>query len=317
MTADLLLDDQSIDRAAAAIAPHVVATPLVRSAGLSRSIGAEIHLKCELFQPTGSFKVRGVTTKALQLTEAERAAGLLAFSAGNHAMAVAHVGTGLGLPVTVCMPAGAVRFKVDAVRAMGATLDLVDGDLVAHSMAKLDELGATLVHPFDDPAVVAGTATIGREIVAEWPEVDTIVVPVGGGGLISGLAMGAKRAKPGVRVVGVEPDSADVVQRSREAGGPVALDHPRSLADGLAAPVTGEINLAHIDAYVDELVRVPEADIGPAWRDFVDLSKLAVEPAVAVCLAAIRSGSITIEPGERVCLIASGGNADFGLLGGV
>lgn len=306
----MLISDQAIDDAVQAVAPHVLHTPLVPSPGLSAALGSKVFAKCELLQPTGSFKVRGVFNKAQNLTDEEKSRGLIAFSAGNHAMAVAHVGVGLGLPVTVCMPAGAVQFKVDAVGAMGARLELVDGDLVAHAMKLRDELGATLVHPFDDPAVVAGTATIGREIIDQLPDVDTVLVPVGGGGLISGVATAVKRANPNVRVIGVEPNSADVITQSRAAGKPVQIA-PKSLADGLAAPVVGEINLAHVDAYVDEIVVVDEDTIHSAWRELVDLSKLAVEPAPAVLVAAIRAGAVVVEPNERVCMIMTGGNADF------
>ena len=309
----MLVSDDAISAAVEAIAPHLSRTPLVRSHALSAALSTEVFLKCELFQPTGSFKVRGVFNKATTLSEVERTRGLIAFSAGNHAMAVAHVGVGLGLPVTVCMPAGAVQFKVDAVRAMGASLELVDGDLVAHALARQEELGATLVHPFDDPAVVAGTATLGREIMDELPTVNTVLVPLGGGGLISGVAMAVKRANPTVRVIGIEPSSANVISQSRAAGRPVQIA-AKSLADGLAAPVTGEINLAHIEEYVDEVVVIDEAEILPAWRQLVDLSKLAAEPAAAISLAAIRTGAVSVRPDERVAMIMSGGNADFATL---
>ena len=312
---DGYVTDDAVDRAEAAIRGHVARTPVVRSTALSDALDADVHFKCELFQPTGSFKVRGVFNKASQLTAEERDRGLIAFSAGNHAMAVGHVGVGLGLPVTVCMPAGAVQFKVDAVRALGASLELVDGDLVAHALARQAELGATMVHPFDDPAIVAGTATIGREIVADLPDVDTVIVPVGGGGLISGLATGVKRARPGTRVIGVEPDSADVVSRSLAAGAAQTLDRPSSLADGLAAPSTGEINLHHIRRHVDDVVVVAESALADAWARVVRMSKLAVEPAVAAAMVALDTGAIEVAPGETVCIVASGGTADFAMLG--
>ena len=229
-------------------------------------------------------------------------------------MAVAHVGMQLGIKVTVCMPAGAVQLKVDAVRAMGASAELVDGDLVAYTERRQHELGATLVHPFDDPAIVAGHAGLGAEIMEDLPDVDTVIVPVGGGGLISGTATALKRARPDVRVIGVEPDSADVVGRSRRAGQPTPLPGPKSLSDGLTAPVTGALNLAHIDAYVDELVTIAEESIRPAWRELLTIAKLAGEPAAAVGIAAIRAGLIKIDADEKVCLVISGGNADFSLL---
>lgn len=305
-----LIDATDIADAHARLAPHVTRTPTVWSPGLSEVLGAQIHCKLELLQPTGSFKVRGAFNSALSLTASERSAGLLAFSAGNHAMAVAHVGAHLGVRVTVCMPAGAVQFKIDAVRRLGADLELVEGDLVAHAMARRDELGATLVHPFDHPAIVAGTATAGVELIDDLPDVDTVLVPVGGGGLISGIATAVKLARPGVRVIGVEPETADVVSASLAAGRPLARPS-RSLADGLAAPIVGQINLDHISAHVDEMVTIPESSIAPAWRDLVEAGKLAGEPAAAATIAAIQTGRVTIADDETVCLVVSGGNAAF------
>jgi threonine dehydratase len=307
----VLIGDAAIDEAAARLAPLVVRTPMLPCAALSELLGADVHLKAELFQHTGSFKVRGALNRTMSLAPDELACGLIAFSAGNHAMAVAAAGKQLGVPVIVCMPAGAVQFKIDAVRALGADLELVDGDLVARAMERQRSSGATLVHPFDHPATVAGTATIGREIIADLEDLDTVIVPVGGGGLISGVAAAIKRARPGVRVVGVEPEGADVVARSRRAGHPVALPKPVSLADGLGAPVTGELLMEHIDAYVDELVTIAEAAVAPAWHDLLTVAKLAGEPAAAVGIAAIRSGVVTVRADERVCLLISGGNADF------
>jgi len=309
-----LLTDETIADARARITPHVRRTPLLDAPSLGGARGAQFHLKAELFQHTGSFKVRGGLNKALSLSEAELQRGLIAFSAGNHAMSVAHVGVKLGVPVTVCMPAGAVQFKIDAVRTLGATLDLVEGDLVARALSLADELGATLIHPFDDPSIIAGHASLGVEIVEDLPNVDTVIVPVGGGGLISGTSAALKLARPGIRVIGVEPDSADVIRRSRAAGRPVPHPGPRSLADGLSAPVTGQINLDHIEAFVDELVTIKESSVLPAWRELLTLTKLAGEPAAAVGIAALREGLITVEPDEKVCLVISGGNADLDLL---
>ena len=290
-------------------------TPLLPSVGLSRELGAQVTLKPELLQPTGSFKVRGAFNKALTLSPAERTAGTIAFSAGNHALAVAYAGVSLGLPVTVCMPAGAVGFKIDAVRALGASLELVEGDLVAHVMRRREELGATLIHPFDDPAVVAGTATIGREITADLPAVDTVVVPVGGGGLISGIAAAVKRHDPSIRVVGVEPDSADVVSRSLAAARPVPHPGPASLADGSLPPSPAPSTWPTSASTSMRSFASPSRRSSRPGERSSDLTKLAAEPAAAVSLAAIRSGAVSVAGGERVCLVMSGGNADFSRLG--
>ena len=187
--------------------------------------------------------------------------GLGAFSAGNHAAAVAHVGGILGVPVTVCMPAHAVARKIQATRALGAEVVLVEQDLVGTAHRIFGERGLTLLHPFDDPAVVAGHAGAGLELIADLPEVDLVVVPVGGGGLISGVSSAVKQLSPSARVVGVEPELADVVSRSLAAGEPVTQPGPTSVADGLTAPITGAVPFAHIQSFVDSVVRVPDAAI--------------------------------------------------------
>ncbi|MDG2262406.1 MAG: pyridoxal-phosphate dependent enzyme [Actinomycetota bacterium] len=309
-----LIGDSSIDAAAAAIAPHVQRTPTVRSVGLSETLEANITAKLELLQPTGSFKVRGAFNTVLAMSAEERSRGLISMSAGNHALAVAHVARHVGVPATVCMPATAVQFKIDAVRALGANLELVEGDLVARTNELRDELGASYVHPFDHAAVVAGTATIGREIMVDDPDTSVVIVPVGGGGLISGVATGVKSLAPHVRVIGVEPEAADVVSQSRDAGEPISLSGARSIADGLAAPITGQINLDHINTNVDELVRVSEDALHTAWGVVVRQGKFAAEPAAAAGVASVLAGTITLTATDKVCIVLSGGNADFSLL---
>lgn len=296
------------------IRPHIVRTPLLLSPGLSKLLGCDVSLKAEVFQHTGSFKFRGAVNKALTLTDVERARGVIAYSAGNHAMAVAQLGRQLGIRVVVCMPDWATPFKIDAVRSLGAELELVTGDLVGRALARRDAEGLTLIPPFADAAVIAGAASVGVEIAQDLRDVDTVLVPVGGGGLISAVGAALKQFRAGVRIVGIEPETADVVRRSRAAGVPVTHPGPRSLADGLGAPMTGQINLDHIAEYVDEMVVITEDSIRPAWRTLVDVTKLAGEPSAAAGIAAIQTGAVTVRPGERVCLIISGGNADFAKL---
>lgn len=296
------------------IRPHIVRTPLLSSPGLSHLLSCDVSLKAEVFQHTGSFKFRGAVNKALTLTDVERARGVIAYSAGNHAMAVAQLGRQLGIRVVVCMPDWATPFKIDAVRSLGAELELVTGDLVGRALARRDAEGLTLIPPFADAAVIAGAASVGVEIAQDLPDVDTVLVPVGGGGLISAVGAALKQFRAGVRIVGIEPETADVVRRSRAAGEPVTHPGPRSLADGLGAPMTGQINLDHIAEYVDEMVVITEDSIRPAWRTLVDVTKLAGEPSAAAGIAAIQTGAVTVRPGERVCLIISGGNADFAKL---
>ena len=300
--------------AAARVGDRVTRTALVPAPALSARLDAEVWLKRELDQPTGSFKVRGVFNAVLSLPDEELRRGLAAFSAGNHAAAVAHVGATLGVPVTVCMPATAVPRKIAATRALGAEVVLVETDLVGTSQRLVAERGLTLVHPFDDPAIVAGHATAGLEIVADLPDVDLVVVPVGGGGLISGVAAAVRQSVPTSRVVGVEPEGADVVSRSLAAGEPVVQDGPKSIADGLTAPITGAVPFEHIRSFVDTVVRVPDEDILGALGVLLREEGVPAEPAGAAGLAALLSRTVPVTPGQRVVLVISGGNVDPELL---
>jgi threonine dehydratase len=240
--------------------------------------------------------------------------GLAAFSAGNHAAAVAYVGRTLGVPVTVCMPAHAVSRKIAATRALGAEVVLVEHDLVGTSMRMVAERDLTLLHPFDDAAVVAGHAGVGLELAADRPDIDLVVVPVGGGGLISGVAAAVKQIVPTARVIGVEPDTSDVVSRSLEAGAPQSMTSPRSVADGLTAPITGDVPFAHITSFVDSVVRVPDEAIVEALRILVRDENVAAEPAAAAGLAAVLTGAVPVPPGANVAFVISGGNVDPDLL---
>lgn len=298
------------------IAPHVRRTPLLAAPDLGAALGGcDLRLKAELFQLAGSFKVRGVFNKVLSTTEAERRAGFAAFSAGNHAMAVACAAATIGVAVTVCMPTGAVKAKVEAARAYGAEVILVDGNLPEFTLSLVAERGLTLIHPFDDRAIVAGHASLGAELIEDEPELDLVVVPVGGGGLIGGVAAAVKQRRPSCRVVGVEPSAADVVSRSLAAGSPQPHPGPASLADGLNAPITGAVPLAHIERFVDEVVRVEEDAIAAALRLVLTSAKLAAEPAAAAGIAALASGAVAVRPGQRVAVVVSGGNVDLSLYG--
>ena len=306
------LDDA---RAAAdRVGDRVVRTPLTPAPVISERLGTPVWLKRELDQRTGSFKVRGVFNAALSMPPSALGAGLLGFSAGNHAMAVAHVGATLGAPVTVCMPAHAVPRKIEATRALGAEVVLVESDLVGTAYRLVAERGLTLLHPFDDPAVVAGHAGVGLELVADLPDVDLVLVPVGGGGLISGVATAVKRLAPAARVIGVEPETSDVVSLSLAAGRPETLAAPRSIADGLTAPITGEVPFAHIQSLVDDVVRVSDDAILSALRTLVRDEGINAEPAAAAGLAALQSGVVTVPPGAKVVLVISGSNVSPDLL---
>jgi threonine dehydratase len=300
--------------AAARIEGRVVRTRLSPAPALSRRLGADVWLKRELDQPTGSFKVRGVFNAVLSMPDDQLRRGLLAFSAGNHAAAVAFVGGQVGVPVTVCMPARAVPRKIEATRALGAEIVLVESDLVGTALRLAEERGLTLLHPFDDPAIVAGHASAGLEIAADLPDVDLVVVPVGGGGLISGVAVGVRALCPSARVVGVEPDGADVVSRSLAAGTPQTQPAPQTIADGLTAPITGDVPFTHIMSLVDSVVRVSDDAILDALRILLHEESVPAEPAGAAGVAGVLTGAIPVPAASRVVFVISGGNVDPSLL---
>lgn len=302
----------AILQAAQQLEGRIHRTPMLTSSALNERFGADLVLKAELFQKTGSFKVRGLLTKLLRLTTAERERGVITVSAGNAAGALAWAARDAGVPATVVMATTAVPSKVDAARGYGATVELVEGDLMAQYERIKAERGLTGVHPFDDEDVITGHASLGLELLEDRPDVGTVLVPVGGGGLISGVASAVKLVKPGIRVIGIEPERADVVSRSLAAGTPQQLPGARSIADGLAAPVCGTRNLPLIQQYVDEVVRVTEESLLEATRLIMSRTKLALEPAAAAPFAALLEGEIQL---DGVCAaVVSGGNLDVSKL---
>lgn len=304
------LDD--IRKAAQELEGRIHRTPVLTSSALDERFGAELVLKAELFQKTGSFKVRGLLTKLLRLSPEERTRGVITVSAGNAAGALAWAARNAGVPATVVMAKTAVPAKVDAARGYGATVELVEGDLMAQYEQIRDERQLTGVHPFDDEDVITGHGSLGLELLADRPDLDTVLVPVGGGGLISGVATAVKLLKPEIRVIGIEPEQADVVSRSLAAGSPQKLPSARSIADGLAAPVCGTRNLPLIQQYVDEVVRVSEAALLEATRLVMSRTKLALEPAAAAPFAALLEGSL--HAGGVTAAVVSGGNLDVSKL---
>lgn len=302
-----------IQAAAAALTGRVHRTPMVTSTALTERFGGELVLKAELFQKTGSFKVRGLLTKLLRLTPEQRARGVVTVSAGNAAAALAWAARDVGIPATVVMARTAVPAKVEATRGYGAQVELVDGDLLAEYERIRDERELTGVHPFDDPDVIVGHAGLGLELLADRPDLRTVLVPVGGGGLISGVALGVKLVDPGIRVVGIEPETADVVSRSLAAGTPQRLPDARSIADGLAAPICGTHNLPIIQRFVDEVVRVSEDTLVEATRLVMSRTKLALEPAAAAPFAALLEGKHQLGGGVTAAIV-SGGNLDLSKL---
>ena len=295
------------------LAGRVHRTPMLASSALGQRLGVQLFIKAELFQKTGSFKVRGVLNRIGQLSAEQRSRGLIGISAGNHAQALAWGAAAAGVKSVVVMPAHASPTKVAASRAYGAEI-VLHGDVFA-AFAKLDELrerhGYTLVHPFDDEGIIAGHGTAGIEIVEDVPDVDAVIVPVGGGGLLSGIATAVRALRPRAQVWGVEPEGAAGLRAALDAGRVVRLEHVHSVADGLAPPMTGERVLEHVRAHVHEVVTVPDTDIVDAMKLLMTRAKLFVEPSGAAGLAALLSGKIRLPAGSRVVVVASGGNLDL------
>ena len=283
-----------------AIGGRLHRTPVLSSG----TLGPGVFLKAELFQKTGSFKPRGVLTKLASLTDEEKRRGVIAISAGNHAQAVAW-GAGLeGLDALIVMWRGASEAKIAATRGYGAAVDL-EASNPSEAFERLDvmlaETGRTLVHPFDDPLTIAGQGTVGLEVLEQVPDTDTIVVPIGGGGLIAGVAAAAAGR---ARVLGVEPELSTAMHSALAAGGRVEVT-PSSIADGLSAPHAGRNALAIVRELVAEVVLVSEQEIEDGFRFLYERAKLACEPAGAVGVAALRAGKIS---GERTVVVVSGGN---------
>jgi threonine dehydratase len=304
----LTLDD--VLAARGRIGDRLHRTPTFSSATLSKRIGATAHLKAELFQRTGSFKPRGVLNILAQLSPEERGRGVIGVSAGNHAQALAYGAALEGLDCLVVMWQGASEAKLAATREYGAEVDQ-EAAGPSDSFDRLAELlersGRALVHPFDDPRGHAGAGTVGLEVLDDVPDADLIVVPVGGGGLISGIAAAVKGARPDARVVGVEPEGSRALFEALRAGESVPVS-PVSVADGLNAPFAGTNCLAICRELVDEVVLVTEEEIRAGMRYLYERGKLACEPAGAAATGALLAGKVPVESGENVVAIVSGGN---------
>ncbi len=299
------------------IGAHVVTTGCPESFALRGVTGCPTYLKAELRQQTGSFKDRGSLNKLMQLGEAEREAGVVAASAGNHAQALARHAARLGIPCTIVMPNNAPLIKVSNTRASGARV-IQTGETLSDGMAVVDRLVTverlTLVHAFDDLAVMAGQGTMGLEILEQVPDVSAIVVPVGGGGMISGVATAVKAAKPGVRVIGVEAEASPGAVRSLEAGAPAHVEMSDTLADGIAVKRIGNLTYPHLEALADDVVLVSEEEIIRAIFFMLEREKLVVEGAGAVGVAALLEGKIRVGEGDTVVCILSGGNIDMNMV---
>ena len=315
MSAPDLIHIDTIRAATTRLAGRVRRTPVTSATSLGRLAGCRLSLKLELFQRTGAFKIRGALNRLGALSAAERARGVCTVSAGNHAQCVALAARLLdNTPCTVVMPEQAVRSKVEATRAYGAEV-ILHGDLTtvfARVKQVADERNQVFIHPFDHPDIIAGQGTVGLETMEDLQDVDVVVVPIGGGGLASGVATAVKSMAPHCRVIGVEPFGADSMHRSLASGKPEKLEAIDTIADGLSAPFAGELTLAHCQAHLDDLVRVTDDELVTAMRLLLERCKVLAEPAGAAATAALLAGRIAgLGDHVHVAAIVSGGNIDL------
>ena len=299
-----------VEAARSAIGDRLYRTPMFSSATLSELLGARVVLKAELFQKTGSFKPRGVLTNLAALSEEQRRRGVIGISAGNHAQALAWGAATEGLDALVVMWQGASEAKIEATHGYGAEVDLESpGPTEAFDRLAevVEQTGRTPVHPFDHPLTIAGQGTVGLELMEDVPDADVVLVPVGGGGLISGVAVAVKGRRPEARVIGVEPELSPALHDALAAGKPVPVD-PRSIADGLGAPFAGEHGFAIARELVEGVVLLTEEEIEQGMRFLYARAKLACEPAGAATTGALLAGKIALRPGETLVAVVSGGN---------
>ncbi len=313
--AESIVGIDAVRAATVRIRPHIHRTPLLPSRSMSERAGVEIRLKCENLQRAGSFKIRGAMNALLQLTPEQRKNGVVAFSSGNHAQGVALAAKILGIKATIVMPENSVKTKVEATKAYGA--EVVQGgvtaatrDTVAREIA--ERTGAAVIPPFDDERIIAGAGTLGLEIVEEWPEVSTVIAPLGGGGLLSGVAIAVTSIKRGADVYGVEPAAGNDGEQSFRTGRIVSIDPPNTIADGARTLAIGQRNFAIIRERVKDVVSVDDGVLLDAVKFAMYRTKLVIEPTGALGLAALFAGKI--RPRGPVAVVISGGNLDFSLL---
>jgi threonine dehydratase len=317
---ELTLTRSDFEAARANVAPHVYHTPMLTSRSLSEATGFDVRLKAELFQRGGSYKVRGPMNKIAHLSPEERARGVICSSAGNHSQGVALAARQYGIPAVVVMAENATPSKIAATEGYGAQVVLhgsIWDEANEKALELVEERGLTYIHPFDDPQLIAGQGTVGLEIMEDAPDVQIIVVPIGGGGLISGISMAVKSVNPNVRVIGVESSGAPAMQRSVEAGHLVTLDHVDCVIDGLRVKRVGRLTRSVVSRFVDEIVTLPDEKIFDAVLWIMTRAKLVAEGAAAAPVAALLEGRVTAEPGTRVVAVLSGGNLDVEKLRGM
>ena len=305
---------QDIREAQERLKPHVRHTPLLRADKIEKAAGCQLYLKPETLQITGAFKIRGALNKALSLSREEIANGIIATSSGNHAQGLAYAARMLDVKAILILPVTTPKIKIENTKALGAEVILFDGDTAAR-WKRVYEIAAenkyAAVHAFEDPIVMAGQGTIGCEILQDLDDVDTVIVPIGGGGLISGIATAIKETKPSVRVIGAEPALTPKYFHSRINKERTSLPLKNTIADGLRISVPGQNPYPIIEKYVDEIVLVEDEHIIAGMRALAKDAKLIAEPAASIGVGALLAGSIDVKPDEKVCAVLSGGNWDL------
>jgi threonine dehydratase len=313
------LTKRDFEEVRARIAPHIKHTPLLTSRQLSEATGYDARLKAELFQRVGSYKIRGPLNKFALMPEAQKRRGVVCSSAGNHAQGVALAARIHGIRAVVCMAENATPSKIAATKGYGAEV-VLHGRIWDEANEKAKELvrteGLTYVHPFDDEQLIAGQGTLGLEIVQDWSDVDAVVVPIGGGGLIAGVSMAVKGHNPKIRVIGVESSDGPAMKASVEAGSLQTIEC-NTVIDGLRVRRAGEINFSVVQRYVDEIVALPDREIFDAMLWVMERCKLVVEGAAAAPVAALLNGLVKLPKGSKVAAVLSGGNLNLAQLKGL
>lgn len=316
----LTLDAEDFRRARENVAPHVYHTPLLTNRSLSEASGFDVRLKAEIFQRGGSYKVRGPLNVIAHLSDEERGRGIICSSAGNHAQGVAIAAQLYGIAATVLMAENATKSKIAATEGYGAKV-ILHGSIWDEANEKalelVEEHGYTYIHPFDDPRLIAGQGTLGLEILDDWPEVEAAVIPIGGGGLISGNSMSLRASRPDIRVFGVESSGAPAMKRSVESGAVVTLDEANTIIDGLRVKRVGDHTASVVSRFVEEVVTLPDEQIFDALLWLMTRAKLVVEGAAAAPVGALLHHLIDVPPGTKVVCVLSGGNLDVEQLRGL
>ncbi len=305
---------EDIHEAQERLKPHIRHTPLLRAEKMEKALGCKVYLKPETLQITGAFKIRGALNKSLSLSKEEIANGIIATSSGNHAQGLAYAARMLGVKAILVIPVTSPNIKIENTKALGAEVILFDGDTAARWKRVYEiaeQNGYAVVHAFEDPLVMAGQGTIGCEILEDLQDVDTVIIPMGGGGLISGIATAIKETKPSVRVVGAEPALTPKYYQSRINKERTSLPLKDTIADGLRISVPGQNPYPIIEKYVDEIVLVEDEHIIAGMRMLAKDAKLIAEPAAAIGIGALLAGALKVRPDEKVCVVLTGGNWDL------